>query len=129
MLRVENYESVQTLFSLCKTHLSEILSAFEFWDTPANHLVLGHLNSVRNPFVDLESESSDFFVLIETQGSNVNHDTEKLMNLLELVLDRKVAKGGVLAQDSTQAANMWNIREGIPEACSKYGATYKYDVR
>lgn len=40
----------------------------------------------------------------------------------ELVLD------GVLAQDATQTQNLWALREGITEACSKTGSTYKYDL-
>jgi hypothetical protein len=40
----------------------------------------------------------------------------------ELVLD------GVLAQDATQTANLWALREGITEACSKMGVAYKYDL-
>jgi len=39
-----------------------------------------------------------------------------------LVLD------GVLAQDATQTANLWALREGITEACSKMGVAYKYDL-
>jgi FAD/FMN-containing dehydrogenase len=34
----------------------------------------------------------------------------------------------VVAQDTTQILNLWAIREGIPEACSKAGAVYKYDI-
>ena len=40
----------------------------------------------------------------------------------ELVLD------GVLAQDTTQAASLWSLREGITEACTKLGAAFKYDL-
>ena len=40
----------------------------------------------------------------------------------ELVLD------GVLAQDATQTASLWALREGITEACSKMGVAYKYDL-
>lgn len=35
---------------------------------------------------------------------------------------------GVLAQDSSQFASLWTLREGIPEACGKTGSVYKYDV-
>lgn len=35
---------------------------------------------------------------------------------------------GVLAQDATQTASLWALREGITEACSKTGVAYKYDL-
>lgn len=35
---------------------------------------------------------------------------------------------GVLAQDATQLKTLWELREGITEACSKMGVAYKYDL-
>lgn len=35
---------------------------------------------------------------------------------------------GVLAQDQTQFASIWSLRELLPEACSKQGPVYKYDL-
>ena len=35
---------------------------------------------------------------------------------------------GVLAQDQTQFQSIWSLRELLPEACSKQGPVYKYDL-
>lgn len=35
---------------------------------------------------------------------------------------------GVLAQDTTQFAGLWSLRELIPESCGKAGSVYKYDL-
>lgn len=35
---------------------------------------------------------------------------------------------GVLAQDQTQFASIWSLRELLPEACGKAGSVYKYDL-
>jgi FAD/FMN-containing dehydrogenase len=35
---------------------------------------------------------------------------------------------GVLAQASEQFSQLWSLRESIPEAVSKEGKAYKYDI-
>ena len=124
MLGVESFEAVQETFRRAKGDLSEILSAFEFFDRQSFNLVLRHVQGAREPF----DTQTPFYVLIETSGSNKDHDDEKLANFLESVLGDEVVADGVLAQDSTQAAAFWRMREGIPEACQTEGGNYKYDL-
>ncbi len=128
MLSLKSYEDVQKAFLKAKDRLSEILSAFEFWDSTSNKMVHSHLTSLRNPLGD-DAKPAPFYVLVETQGSNENHDTEKLEGFIEDLFNEDIIENGALAQDTTQIASMWNIREGIPEACSKSGAVFKFDVR
>ena len=123
VLGVESFEQVQNVFAESKRALGEILSAFEFWDRASMKLVKAHLD-VRDPL----SEQTPFYVLIETAGSNKDHDEEKLSTLLEHLMDNSIVVDGALAQDSTQIAGIWRIREGIPEACSKAGAVLKVCV-
>lgn len=80
---------------------------------------------MKNPF----AEPSPFYILIETHGSNTAHDTEKLSTFLENLMEKEIIVDGSVAQDESQVKGMWAIREGIPEACSKDGVVYKYDVR
>lgn len=125
---VESYEAVQQVFAEAKSHLGEILSAFEFWDAQAYDVVRHHKAEVGEEVRKVFETEGPFYCLIETGGSNGDHDEEKLGNLLEdLVTEGKVLDG-VLAQDSTQFAGLWTLREGIPEACGKTGSVYKYDV-
>ncbi|KAF9422535.1 D-lactate ferricytochrome c oxidoreductase [Podila epigama] len=125
LLGVNSFEQVQNAFKRSKDELSEILSAFEFWDKASINLVKQHLVAGAND--PLESEHP-FYILIETSGSNKDHDDEKLNNFLEGLLTDEIVQDGVVAQDTTQLNNLWAIREGIPEACSKTGAVYKYDL-
>lgn len=127
VLALNDYRSVLNVFQSAKKELNEVLSAFEFWDASANQLAKTHLNHVRNLFD--EENSTPFYVLIETQGSNMDHDSEKMSSFLESLYDKDLILNGVLAQDESQILNMWALREGIPEACSKSGIVYKYDIR
>lgn len=43
-------------------------------------------------------------------------------------MSQGIVENGVVAQDDTQIKNFWRFREILPEACSKAGAVYKYDI-
>lgn len=123
VLGLQSYEAVQRVFGRARRGVGEILSAYEFWDSRCMGAVESHLG-LKNPL----SDSYPFYVLVETSGSNKDHDDEKLTSLLEGVMEDGLVEDGVLAQDQAQIAKMWMMREGIPESLGKMGATYKYDV-
>lgn len=68
---LESYEKVQTAFREAKGQLSEILSAFELMDGRTQRLY----NKVTGKKMPLEGDHP-FYCLIETSGSNVDHDSE-----------------------------------------------------
>lgn len=120
---LESYEKVQEAFKEAKKQLSEILSAFELMDVQSQRLY-ARVNDAKLP---LEGEYP-FYCLIETSGSNTDHDQEKLNNFLEHVMGEEIVSDGVVAQDETQLKNLWACREGVSEASQHYGGVYKYDV-
>ncbi|KAL4944664.1 hypothetical protein BDV06DRAFT_210089 [Aspergillus oleicola] len=120
---LESYDQVRQAFGEAKKQLSEILSAFELMDGRSQKLV--H-TSTGNKY-PLEGEYP-FYCLVETSGSNAEHDMEKLETFLESIMGEGIVADGVLAQDETQFQSIWRWREGITEALSHLGGTYKYDV-
>lgn len=122
-LALENYDKFLKTFSEAKSQLSEILSAFELMDGRTQKMV----HDVAGLKPPLEGEYP-FYCLIETSGSNGEHDTAKLESFLEHVLGEELVADGVVAQDETQAQTLWRWREGITESLSHLGGTYKYDV-
>ncbi|USP72906.1 hypothetical protein yc1106_00180 [Curvularia clavata] len=117
---LESYEKVQKAYIEAKGHLSEILSAFELMDGRTQKLV----NRVTGKKMPLEGEHP-FYCLIETSGSNADHDSE---TFLEHVMETEVVSDGVLAQDQTQIQELWSWREGITECLGHDGGVYKYDL-
>lgn len=74
-------------------------------------------------------ETYKFNLLIETSGSNTDHDAAKLQNYLEHVLEKEIISDGVLAESETQLQSLWNIREGVTEGLARAGGgVYKYDL-
>ena len=120
---LESFEKVQKAFRDAKSHLSEILSAFELMDGQSQDLV----HTVTKNKRPLEGQHP-FYCLVETSGSNTEHDSEKLEAFLEYVMGEEIVADGVLAQDETQAKALWGWREGVPECLGYWGGVYKYDV-
>lgn len=120
---LDSYEKVQKAFQEAKGQLSEILSAFELMDNGSQGLVR-KTTSNKQP---LEGEHP-FYCLIETSGSNAEHDNEKLEAFLEYVMEKEIVSDGVVAQDETQLKALWSWRELISEASGHFGGVYKYDV-
>ncbi|PWO22410.1 CaiD, Enoyl-CoA hydratasecarnithine racemase [Pyrenophora tritici-repentis] len=120
---LESFEKVQKAYIEAKSHLSEILSAFELMDGRTQKLV----NRVKGKKMPLEGDYP-FYCLIETSGSNADHDGEKLQAFLEHVMETGVVSDGVLAQDQTQIQELWTWREGITECLGHDGGVYKYDL-
>ncbi|KAH8163193.1 hypothetical protein CIB48_g5053 [Xylaria polymorpha] len=122
-LGADSFEKIQLAFREAKAQLSEILSAFELMDSYSQDMV----HRVRQNKRPLEGEHP-FYCLIETSGSNTEHDAEKLERFLEDVMSKDIIADGVLAQDETQIKSLWSQREGITECVGHFGGTYKYDV-
>lgn len=72
---LESYEAVQKVFGEAKSHLGEILSAFEFFDSQSYALVKKHQEENGGERKVFENEGP-FYCLIETGGSNAEHDEE-----------------------------------------------------
>ncbi|KAL9046359.1 MAG: hypothetical protein Q9214_000790 [Letrouitia sp. 1 TL-2023] len=122
-LGLESFDKVQSAYREAKQQLSEILSAFELMDGQSQDMVHNVTNNKR----PLEN-SHPFYCLVETSGSNAEHDNEKMQGLLESLLNKEIITDGVLAQDETQVRSLWSWREGIPECLGHWGGVYKYDL-
>lgn len=122
-LALPSFQHVCDAFREAKAQLSEVLSAFELMDAESQQLVR-HVTGKEQP---LEGDNP-FYCLVETSGSNGEHDYAKLEAFLESVMEKEVVVDGVVAQDETQVKALWGWREGIPESMAAVGGTYKYDV-
>src|SRR5579859_5445967 len=93
-------------------------------DNRAMHHSIGH-SGVSAPL----EQTYKFNLLIETSGSNTEHDSAKLQAYIEHVLESETILDGVLAESETQLASLWSIREGVTEGLARAGGgVYKYDL-
>ena len=61
------------------------------------------------------------YLVVETSGSNTEHDYAKLEAFLEESYNDAIIADGTIAQDSTQQAGIWNLRESISEGLRHAG--------
>lgn len=121
-LGVRDFGQALETMRRAKGGLAEILSSCELIDRSALDCVTTNL-ALRSPIDD-----HAFYVLLETAGSDADHDAEKLNRLLEQLLHQQIVSDGTVAADATQVKSLWALRERIAEALGRDGYVYKYDV-
>ena len=126
-LACEKFRDVLKTLAIAKHTLGECLGAFEFMDREVLQLV-----QKDHPIPVTHCGSDDglypFYVLVETQGSNEEHDAEKMTSFLEKSMDGGQVVDGVLSQDLSQVEAMWSIREHCNPATKAAGHNWKYDI-
>jgi len=141
LLVCDSYKNILKVLQTAKEELGEILSAMELMDYNTLHLVqkygCGSNDSGSRLLQDMlqsdpstqQSECSrPLFLLVETQGSNSDHDTSKMDSFLTRLYDCNLISNGFLAQDTKQMMEMWSIRESCNPSVARAGCVYKFDV-
>ena len=121
-LALPDFGAVLATTSRARRALGEILSACEFLDRASLELCVAKLEGARDPLPDTRGGQ---YMVIETSGSNAEHDRAKLEAFLEAAMESGDVLDGTVAADSTQARALWRLREGVTEALVKAGAVYK----
>jgi FAD/FMN-containing dehydrogenase len=127
-LACESYAQVLQVLIAAKTTLGETLAALEFMDGTVVGLVGQHHNIPVVKDDDVTGALYAYYVLVETHGSNAEHDQSKMEDFLEDVMTENYVVNGVLAQDLSQLESFWKIRESTAVVVAATGYTYKYDI-
>jgi FAD/FMN-containing dehydrogenase len=106
-----------------RAQASDVLNAFELVGREALTLVLKHMPHARDPL----SGVSPWYALIELSGNQPGLD-ERLGELLGALMGQGVMRDAVIAQDLSQAAALWALRENISEAQRIEGFSVKHDI-
>ena len=121
------FQNVIEVFQLAKKELNEILSAFEFMDRESLKCVEENLK-LDNPFTRKEIEETEFYCLVETQGSNADHDMQKIEKFYNLLSENKLCRNAILSESGNQIKQIWALRENLALGLNKDGYTFKYDI-
>lgn len=127
---LDSFDKVQKLLALAKEHLSDAISAFEFWDHDSAEMVYRHDPKLKSEFGNLKGQ---LYVLMETFNYGEEGQDERLLAFIDRTLSSgpdPLCLDGSLAQTETQGKMMWRLREYLPEATSREGTShvYKYDI-
>jgi FAD/FMN-containing dehydrogenase len=151
MLVCDSYSAVLEVLAAAKQELGETLSAMELmdWQTltqvrnslgvargSSEALLLDemldtndHSTTVSSPPLSQSTTTlTPLYLLVETQGSNSEHDASKMDSFLTRLYESSTIRNGFLATDSKRIHALWNIREACNPAVARSGYVYKYDV-
>lgn len=122
---VPGVNAALTLLERLRARSGDRVSSFELIPQVAVDLVTRHVGDTRAP---LEC-TSPWFVLCEITGS---HAAENLSMVLEetltAALEEALATDAVVAQNDRERTELWHLRESIPEAQRRDGASLKHDI-
>ena len=122
---VPSVEDAVKLLALAHRDLGAGLTGFEMMGQFALSLVARHFTQLRVPFW----QESAYCVLLE----NSDHESElhartQFERLLETAIEQGCVTDAVVAENLTQANQLWHIRESIPLAQAEEGLNIKHDI-
>jgi D-lactate dehydrogenase (cytochrome) len=118
-------EDAMTLFARARAATGDQLTAFELIPRLGLEIAVAHIPGVQDPL----GQAHPWYVLMEMSSSQSDSG---LRAALDAFLAEAMAQGliadGTIAASTTQARDLWRIREGMVEAQKHIGAGIKHDV-
>jgi FAD/FMN-containing dehydrogenase len=122
---VPSLEEAVRLLGLAHRELGATLTGFEMMGRFALSLVAKHFPKMRVPF----HEQSAYCVLLETSDHESElHARAQFERLLEIAMEEGCVTDAVVAENLSQAHQLWHIRESIPLAQAEEGLNIKHDI-
>lgn len=125
LLALPNLAALLQTGQQLRTHCAEFLTALEFFDENILALALSHIPTLGWP---LDSRAP-YYLLVELSSTLPDFELD---NILQQALAQAFAKehitDAVLAQSDAQRANIWRIREELPEGTRREGMQLKHDI-
>ena len=121
---VPSVAAAEELLTVMRTEAGECLSSFELLPRSALDLALRHVAGTGDPLGAVHS----WYVLLELSTTS----REALGDVLEHALGAAVARGlvadALICANERQRAQLWRLREMIPDAQRRAGPSLKHDV-
>jgi FAD/FMN-containing dehydrogenase len=115
------------LLQLAQKHLSAGLTGFEVMGQFALSLVGKHFPQQRVPFLGMDG--APYCVVLENSDQESEaHAKAQFERLLEEAMESGYVLDAVVAENMTQAKQLWHIRESIPLAQAQEGLNIKHDI-
>jgi FAD/FMN-containing dehydrogenase len=122
---VPSVEAALDLLVLCRASHHDSIQAFEYLSGAGLELVLKHFPDSDLPL----DERADHYVLVELADASLDSGLrERLEEVLGKALESGMVADAVLAASSAQRAALWKLREEMPDAQKREGASVKNDV-
>lgn len=121
LVACENFDAVVATLEIANRTLSSTLSAFEVMWNSFYELAVEPRGRLKAPI----QPGATLYVLIETMGSDQEHDMAAFESLLEDLMERDLLVDGVLAKSEKERDQIWQIREEVEPVI---GGSHNFDV-
>ena len=122
MAALGNADNALALFQRAGHDSGDALTAFEYINRQSLDIAVTHIPGLKDPF----EAPHDCYALIELSGPDGIKDA--LEQTLAGAMEDGIVDDAVIAASGAQGAELWRIRETIPEAQVNAGASIKHDV-
>lgn len=124
LMVVKDPQAALQLLSLARANLAEGINAFELVHRQGLQFLREKLPDVRQPF----ETDPEWVVLIDLGLGRGVDPASALVDLFEAAQSSGLVLDGVIAHSETQRADLWALRERIPEANRLIGAVSNHDI-
>lgn len=124
LFQVASPQAAVDLLALAQGMAGELISAFELIDATGQELLSETMPQVRLPFAQIPAWS----VLVELGTPSLIDPDALFEALFETAVEAGLADDGIIAQSEAQAAELWQMRESIPEANRLTGGVAFHDI-
>ena len=124
LVAVPDVPAALSILSLAQSASGDAVTGCELIPRIALDFWCRHLPNAHDPM----AEVSPWYVLLELESPQTNSLSVICEEILSTALDRGWATDAVIAASDAQRQNLWRIREEIPAAQKRAGASIKNDV-
>ena len=124
MMSVTGPEAALNLLAMARDHLGEGISAFELMHRMGLDFLSEALPDVKQPFED----KPEWMVLIDVGLAKGLDPATALEGLFSQAFEAGLVQDGIIAQSEAQRAELWAVRETIPEANRRIGSVSSHDI-
>jgi len=124
LVALNNYDNVVNLLKFVEKGLSGTLTGFELmWNETYKMMRDSSIN-----YSPLLPSIHPFYVFIESLGSNLNSDFDKLSELISIVAEKNLIEDAILAQNEREQKIIWDMREDVSVLAKKSKFDQHFDI-
>jgi FAD/FMN-containing dehydrogenase len=121
---VPTFDAMLELLQLLRSSIGGSLSAFEAMWASYFDYVVENVHGLRSPF----EADHPIYVLVETEGSSAEAESERMENALEKALTNGMIVDAAFAQSEQERKAFWQIRDGIGDITPMLQPMLAFDV-
>lgn len=124
-LAIPNTQAAISLLAAAQAIFGQDVTTFEILPRIGLDYVLKHIPGTKDPM----TEQHPWYVLIEIGSTSADSSLKgRLTDFLEANAKDGLVLDGVIAETGTQRAQLWGLRETLPEAQKPEGGSIKHDI-